>query len=323
MAPARRPCNSVRFCRAFDASARGMLIALRREQIELVRWAGKPDKVIAHGPLGPRLTPRGSFDEWRETVRGKAEPWDATALTIAGQLTAKLSRSVAARNAEVDRARTELMAMLGHDLRDPLQAINMAGALLERGTTSETIGRRIQSSSNRMQRLIGHVLDMSRINGGIGLGLNLAPAALHTVVGELVEEHGAAHPGAIFQLDMPAPVAAVVDADRIVQVLANLLSNARHHGEPGKPIHVRLDAADGLVRLAVRNAGEPIADAVADKLFDPFKHTSLNNARNRKGIGLGLYIARQIVLGHGGTLVYAYQEPDVVFTMTLPQQPPG
>ena len=115
-----------------------MLLALRTEQVEAVRWAGKPEKVVAHGPLGPRLTPRGSFDEWRETVRGRAEPWDATALTIASQLLPKISRAVAARNAEIDRARTELMAMLGHDLRDPLQAINMAGALLERGSQSET-----------------------------------------------------------------------------------------------------------------------------------------------------------------------------------------
>jgi light-regulated signal transduction histidine kinase (bacteriophytochrome) len=304
----------------FDPASQGVVVAMRLEQLELVRWAGKPDKVVAHGPLGPRLTPRGSFDEWRETVRGKAEPWDPTALTIAAQLQAKLTRSVAARNAEIDRARTELMAMLGHDLRDPLQAINMAGALLERGSSSETIGRRIQSSSNRMQRLIGHVLDMSRINGGIGLGMNPAPTDLGALVAELVEELGAAHPGAIFQLDIPEPVMALVDADRIVQVVANLLSNARHHGELGQPISVGLRAVDGEAVIDVRNFGTPIAAKVAEKLFDPFKHTSFNNARNRKGVGLGLYIARQIAHGHGGSLAYEYVEPMIVFTVRLPMQ---
>ena len=305
---------------SFDASTQGVMVALRREQIEQVRWAGKPDKVIAHGPLGPRLTPRGSFEEWRETVRGKAEPWNATSLTIAGQLLAKLSRSVAARNAEIDRARTELMAMLGHDLRDPLQAINMAGALLERGSQSETLGRRIQSSSNRMQRLIGHVLDMSRINGGIGLGMNPVPVELNKVVSDLVEEIGAAHPGAIFELDIPAAVPALVDADRFVQVLANLLSNARHHGELGKPIQVGLHTIDDHAVLTVRNHGAAIPVAVAEKLFDPFKHTSLNNVRNRRGVGLGLYIARQIVHGHGGRLAYHYDAPHVIFTVHLPLQ---
>lgn len=303
---------------SFDPGTQGYMVALRPEQIEQVRWAGKPDKLVAHGPLGPRLTPRGSFDEWRETVRGHAEPWGATALTIAGQMLAKLSRSVAARNAEIDRARTELLAMLGHDLRDPLQAITMAGALLERGAQAESMGRRIQSSSNRMQRLIGHVLDMSRINGGIGLGIDPAQVALHAVVAELVEEIGAAHPGALFELDMPAPVVARVDADRFVQVLANLLSNARHHGELGKPIRVALHDVDGHAVLTVRNHGAPIADNVADKLFDPFKHTSLNNVRNRRGVGLGLYIAQQIVHGHGGQLDYRYEAPHVVFTVRLP-----
>lgn len=307
----------------FDPPSQGVVVAMRREQLEVVRWAGKPDKVIAHGPLGPRLTPRGSFDEWRETVRGKAEPWDATALAIAAQLLAKITRSVAARNAEIDRARGELMAMLGHDLRDPLQAINMAGALLERGSSSVTIGRRIQSSSNRMQRLIGHVLDMSRINGGIGLGMAPAAADLGAIVTEVVDELSAAHPGATFELDIGAPVSAIVDADRIVQVLANLLSNARHHGELGQPVSVRLRAVGGDAVIDVRNVGAPIDAKLAEKLFDPFKHTALANPRNRNGVGLGLYIARQIVVGHGGSLSYDYLAPTVVFTVRLPLRGPS
>lgn len=303
---------------SYDASSQGMLLALRTEQVEAVRWAGKPEKIVALGPLGPRLTPRGSFDEWCETVRGRAVPWDATSLTIASGLLSKISRAVAARNAEIDRARTELMAMLGHDLRDPLQAINMAGALLERGSQSQTIGRRIQSSSNRMQRLIGHVLDMSRINGGIGLGMQLAQTDLRAMLADLVEELGAAHPGASFRLEAPAPVSAMVDPDRLVQVMTNLLSNARHHGEAGKPVTISLRAEGAEAVIGVRNYGAPIPDAVADKLFDPFKHTSLNNPRNRKGVGLGLYIAHQIARGHGGTLAYHYDEPEIVFTLRLP-----
>jgi chemotaxis family two-component system sensor kinase Cph1 len=303
---------------SFDPSSQGVLLALRAEQVEAVRWAGKPEKIVVHGPLGPRLTPRGSFDEWCETVRGRAEPWDATRLTIASGLLSKISRAVAARNAEIDRARTELMAMLGHDLRDPLQAINMAGAMLERGSQSETIGRRIQSSSNRMQRLIGHVLDMSRINGGIGLGMQLAPTDLNEMLTDLIEDLAVAHPGASFRLEVPAPFSAMVDADRLVQVMANLLSNARHHGEAGKPITIGLQRDGGDALITVRNHGAPITDAAAEKLFDPFKHTSLNNPRNRKGIGLGLYIAQQIARGHGGSVAYHYAEPEIVFTVRLP-----
>ncbi|QYF95324.1 GAF domain-containing protein [Massilia sp. PAMC28688] len=308
---------------SFDPASRGMLLALRREQIEAVRWAGPPDKVVATGPNGPRLTPRGSFAEWRETVRGRAEPWDATALTIAGQLLSKVSRFLAARNAEIERARMELMAMLGHDLRDPLQAINMAGALLERGSQSELIGRRIQSSSNRMERLIGHVLDMSRINGGIGLGLERRPTALDQLVRELVEETAAAHPASMFRTDIAEPVMAVVDSDRLVQVLSNLLSNARQHGDPAAPITVGLARAGDDALLTVRNHGPAIAPALAARLFDPFKHTSLNKSKNRGGVGLGLYIAQQIVLGHQGSMTYHHAEPEVVFTVRLPCAPPA
>lgn len=303
---------------SFDAASRGMLLALRPEQVEAVRWAGRPEKETATGPNGPRLTPRGSFAEWRETVRGRAEPWDATSLTIASQLLSKVSRFLAARNAEIERARMELMAMLGHDLRDPLQAINMAGALLERGSQSELIGRRIQSSSNRMQRLIGHVLDMSRINGGIGLGLELRSTALHQLVQELVDETAAAHPASAFRTEIAEPVTAQVDSDRLVQVLANLLSNARQHGDPAAPITVGLarDGRDAV--LTVRNHGAAIDPALASRLFDPFKHTSLNKSKNRGGVGLGLYIAQQIVLGHHGSMTYHHREPEVVFTVRLP-----
>lgn len=306
---------------SFDAASRAMLLALRPEQIEAVRWAGAPEKVVATGPNGPRLTPRGSFAEWRETVRGRAEPWDATSLTIASQLLSKVSRFMAARNAEIERARMELMAMLGHDLRDPLQAINMAGALLERGTHSEQIGRRIQSSSNRMQRLIHHVLDMSRINGGIGLGMDRQPIALDELVREMVEETAAAHPATTFITEIAEPVTALIDSDRLIQVLANLLSNARHHGERGAPITVGLVRAGGEAVITVRNKGAAIDEALASRLFDAFKHTSLNKARNRGGSGLGLYIAQQIVIGHQGSMSYHYDEPHVVFTVRLPCLP--
>jgi chemotaxis family two-component system sensor kinase Cph1 len=306
---------------SFDAASRGMLLALRPEQVETVRWAGKPEKAVAVGPLGPRLTPRGSFEEWCETVRGRAEPWDATALTIAGQLLSKVSRALAARNAELERARGELLAMLGHDLRDPLQAISMAGVLLERGNQSELIGRRIQSSTNRMQRLIGHVLDMSRLNAGIGLGLERRPVALHELLAELAEESGAAHPGTRYALEIEAPVTAAIDADRMVQVLNNLLSNARHHGDPAAPVTLGLQRDGEQAVITVRNHGAPIDAELAERLFDPFKHTSLTNPRNRSGLGLGLYIAQQIVQGHQGTLDYRYDAPEVVFTVRLPAAP--
>src|SRR5262249_20805275 len=142
------------------------------EQIETVRWGGDPnEKSVSTGPLGPRLTPRGSFDEWREIVRGKSEPWNDTHLLIARQLLAEMQRACNAWHAENERARRQLLAMLGHDLRDPLQSISMAAAVLGRQDTGQQAARRIQSSSGRMQRLISHVLDISRIESGVGIAV--------------------------------------------------------------------------------------------------------------------------------------------------------
>lgn len=306
----------------FDPGNGGWLVALRPEQVESVSWAGKPEKVYASGPLGPRLTPRGSFDEWREIVRGSAEPWEPVYRTIAGQLLSEMHRASVARQAETDRIRTELLAMLGHDLRDPLHSINMAAIVLEHGqgqaNAGQTLGRRIQASSNRMQRLIAQVLDLSRIQGGMGMGLTLVDTDVVALVTDIVDESRMAHPGVVYELSTPASLTAVLDGDRMAQVLTNLLGNARHHGAPGQPVRIALDVAAGRLRIVVSNVGEPIAEPVAATLFNPFKRSSLHNERNRSGMGLGLYIAREIVLAHGGEIDYRAEAPLVVFTVELP-----
>ena len=184
----------------FDPPTRGYLIALRREQIETVRWGGRPEKEIKAGPLGPRLTPRGSFEEWREIVRGKAEPWSETHSYIARQLLAEMQRVCNARHAETERARSQLLAMLGHDLRDPLQSITMAAAVMERGHSPQGMTKRIQASSHRMQRLIGMVLDFSRIESGVGLGMRKDKVDLARIASDLIEEARVAHPGVEYRL---------------------------------------------------------------------------------------------------------------------------
>jgi two-component system, chemotaxis family, sensor kinase Cph1 len=302
----------------FDPVTRGYLIALRREQIETVRWGGKPDHDVKVGPLGPRLTPRGSFDEWREIVRGKSEPWDETLLLIARQLLAEMQRVCSSRHAEMERARTQLFATLGHDLRDPLQSITMAAAVMERGLTAQGMTKRIQASSHRMQRLIGLVLDMSRLDSGVGLGLRKQEFDLAKVLGDLIDESRVAHPGVVYDLDAPSPQRIVADRDRLQQVVSNLVSNARHHGKPGQPIGVKMQVDGERIRIRVLNVGEPIDPALAARMFTAFKHRGVRNERNPTGLGLGLHIAREIVLGHGGELSYEYVAPQVVFIAELP-----
>jgi len=305
----------------FDPAPGGWILALRAEQIETVRWGGKPEKVLAPGPNGQRLSPRGSFDAWEEIVTDSTTPWDDTRLDIASSLLAEMHRAMNNRHADYDRARTRMLAMLGHDLRDPLQAISMAGQMLQRGDQpprQQLLGTAIRSSSNRMERLISQVLDVSRISSGIGLGLVRTPVDLAALTIALLDEARTAHPGASYAVDLPTSLIVDCDADRIAQALSNLLSNARHHAKLGNPVGVRLGTRADRAAIEVRNVAAPIPADIVETLFTPFKTASIGNERNRGGIGLGLYIAHEIALGHGGALQYRYDAPDVVFTLELP-----
>jgi light-regulated signal transduction histidine kinase (bacteriophytochrome) len=307
----------------FDPPSGGWCILLRTEQVEEVAWGGKPNKSMA-GPMGERLTPRGSFDAWIETVRGRAHPWEDGILTHARMMLGELTRVSNARRAQTEATRAQLLAMLGHDLRDPLNSINMAGMVLERtdgGSTKGTLGKRIQSSSNRMQRMIGQVLDMSRIDRGLSLGIDLQPVDLAALALDMVEEARLAYPTIVYDVHLIGPAFVLADSGRLGQVISNLLSNARHHGEPNHPIVIRLAPQNGQAVLDVANAGSPIAPETEATLFNPFKRSSLNNPRNRTGMGLGLYIAQQIVREHEGEIAYRHENGNVVFSVRLPLAP--
>jgi light-regulated signal transduction histidine kinase (bacteriophytochrome) len=300
----------------FDAPRRGWIVGLRRELVQTIRWGGKPDKVIAHGPLGPRLTPRGSFAEWRETVRGRAEPWNDVQIEIATQLLDSVGRAYADRVLEIDQLRSQLWAVLGHDLRNPLQSLSMASSALERGGESERLNSVIRSSTHRMMQLMGDVLDISRLHHGFDLTMQWGRVDLVAIIRQLVAESQVAYPAIELQVSLPESL--VVDADerRYAQVVANLMSNARHHGQGRIVVAAREE--DGLAVVRITNDAPPIPDDILAALFDPFKRQSAANERNRTGMGLGLYIAHQVVRGHQGTLVHIAGDGTVTFEARIP-----
>ena len=312
---------------SFDPSAHGWLVLLRKEQIETIDWGGRPEKEYKVGPLGARLTPRGSFDVWRQTVRDTSEPWSAADIGYGRQVLDELLRARTVRMAEVARGRTQLMAMLGHDLRDPLQSIAMAARVLGKqaelgdghaASTGSRMGQRIQASSNRMARLISQVLDMSRLQTGSGLTMNFVDVDLTLMLDDLLDEMRTAHPGVHIVREAPRHLPAHVDGDRLMQVFSNLISNARHHGAPGESIVVQLASGDGHVTLDVSNVSPPIPGDQQSQLFAAFKRREVANPRNKNGLGLGLYIAHAIVEAHGGTVGYSYADPYVTFSVRLP-----
>lgn len=303
---------------SFNPAGHGWLLLLRTEQIEAVRWGGKPEKTVKVGPLGARLTPRGSFALWCETVHGRCEPWESWRLDAAIGLLAELHRVSLFNQVEADRVRALLLAMLGHDLRDPLHAIQMAATILQRDERQQVLARRIQSSGARMQRLISQVSDLSQLRTSAAMQLKLCSVDLAALVIDLVDESRTVHPSVEHLLDLPASCTVVLDADRIAQVISNLVSNALHHGACMRPLQVSLARQENSVVISVSNESAPISALAAGSMFDPFKISGLHNARNPGGMGLGLYIVQEIVKAHRGTITYHYDAPHVVFSVMLP-----
>jgi chemotaxis family two-component system sensor kinase Cph1 len=322
---ALRPfCGLLAIC--VDRVYRSWIVLMRREQVESIVWSGIPAKLQRMGPLGVRLTPQGSLAEWRQTVEGTAVAWDDVDQAIARDLMEALGSAAAARAVHREMARAQLLAVLGHDLRDPLQTISVMGQLLEQGGTGRqaNYGQRITSTIGRMQRLIDEVFEMSKVGTGTGLGLGLDLSMIHGdmagFIRMLTEDARLTHPESEVLSEIPAMLETQFDPDRMAQVVNNLLNNARNHGVVGEPISVALSEEQGNLVLRVANKAPAIASASLNTLFHPFKSQSIGNARNPGGLGLGLYIASEVAKGHNGTLEYTHDGTHVIFTMSMPKQ---
>lgn len=227
---------------------------------------------------------------------------------------------------QIDRLRAEWNAVIAHDLRQPLNAISLNAQLLaRRRKDSADLGvplEQIASSARRLNRMIGDLLDLSRLEAR-----QLTLARSHIDIGSLVqvcvERIAVEAPERSFELHIPPGLPqAHVDADRITQVMDNLLSNAIKYGEAGTPIRVDVVPQDGGISIAVSNYGAGIAPGDLPHLFRRFARVSTAQLRHIKGVGLGLYIVQQLVEAHGGW-VKAESTPGekTTFRFTLPVAP--
>lgn len=211
---------------------------------------------------------------------------------------------------ENGRLREQFIAVLSHDLRTPLSAIQMSAELLENKTTEKrSLGliAAIYNSSVRMGRLIENVLDFARgrLGGGIPISSQWVDDLAHTL--ELtVDEVKAAHPKAIINLSMALPAGIYCDPLRIGQLLSNLLGNAVTHGSHSSAVDISAFMEDDHIVLSVTNQGTPIPGSLIPLLFHPF--TRSEAGQRGQGLGLGLYIASQIVTAHNGTLTVTSTE---------------
>ena len=241
-----------------------------------------------------------------------------------------IAESVSAYTEDLDYSKEMFLAILGHDLRSPLNTVLMASDfMLDTGELAEqhrTLTERIARSARRMNRMVGDLLDFTRDRLGSGIPVTPAPMNLAVAVQQVVEEVGGANPGGLFQYNTSGNLEGSWDSARIGQVVANLLSNAVEHGTPKSIVDVTAQGEVDDVVLRVHNYGPVIPSEEIKGIFSPLKRIKSGQAAaaSTGNLGLGLYIAERIVSAHGGTIhVRSSVEAGTLFTVRLPRKPAG
>lgn len=220
---------------------------------------------------------------------------------------------------EAAALREQFIAVLGHDLRNPLASIAGAARLLRKQPQNDkslTFIGLMEGSVDRMAALIDNVLDFARGRLGGGLSLTRSDVPLEPLLRQVIAELRSSHPDHVIETDFSFPQPANLDPTRIGQLVSNLLGNAITHGDPRTPIRVGGKIAGGIVELWVANGGEPISKMAMERLFQPFFRGEVR--ASQQGLGLGLYIASEIAAAHGGTLTVLSDRSETRFTLRMP-----
>lgn len=237
-----------------------------------------------------------------------------------------IAESTARYAAELALSRDTFMAILAHDLRSPLAAINLLSILLEKNSATDTTraqASQIRRSAREMGTMVSDLLEYTRTHLGKGIPVVPHEANISSICRQALEEMRSGQPEREFLLNVPESLAGEVDAARLRQALSNLLNNAVQHGDAGSAITLTARAEGDLIALSVRNMGTPIPGESLQVIFDPLVQLSEKSAvkasMNATNLGLGLFIAREVARGHDGTIdVTSTLAEGTVFTMRLP-----
>jgi signal transduction histidine kinase len=216
--------------------------------------------------------------------------------------------------------REQFIAVLGHDLRNPLASISGGASLLRKENLSERGARvldMVQGSVVRMSGLIDNVLDFAR--GRLGGGVTLTREAgvdLKPVLQQVVNELRLGAPGRTLETDFVLPDRVNCDPSRLAQMVSNLLANGLVHGAPDGPVRIHATTLGGVLEVSVANGGKPIPAATRERLFQPFFRGEAQPSQN--GLGLGLHIASEIAKAHGGAIDVASTAQETRFTFRMP-----
>ena len=309
------------------------LMWFRPEVIQTVNWGGDPTKPV-DAEAGKRLRPRHSFALWKEEVRARSRPWTPSDLEAADELQRRatevdLQRRLLSEQRAV-RARDEMLAVVSHDLGNPLSVILLEAAHLLRhlpeseDQRTRTLGESVElirRSTMRMKALIDDLLELERL-GAKSFPVDVQPVESRDLLEEAQTDAqplaDAKHISLVLDLIDPPKIHA--DPHRISQVLSNLLGNSIKFTPEGGTITLRARSRDGVLSVTIEDTGRGIAPEHLAHIFDRYWRPRGSKV---EGTGLGLYIARGIVEAHGGR-VWAESSPNgATFVFTLPLEPRG
>ncbi len=257
----------------------------------------------------------------RQQLAAQRDQLEAHAQAL--QALEQLTRRELLHEQETARLREQFIAVLGHDLRNPLASIGGAARLLRKESLSER-GRHViqlmEASAVRMAGLIDDVMDFARGRLGGGIVVERRPHDLEPILRQVVEELEASHPDRRIECDFQLTAPAPVDPGRLSQLVSNLLANALTYGTEEAPVRLAAAVTGERLTLSVANSGPPIPPAAMQRLFQPFVRGEVQPSQG--GLGLGLHIASEIARAHGGELSASSCPQETRFTFTLPLTDP-
>jgi PAS domain S-box-containing protein len=249
--------------------------------------------------------------------RGEVVEWVGANTDISERKRAEEEREATLRFAE------QFIGILGHDLRNPISAILMAAQLVRRKAADasevQRLADRVAASGRRMGNMVAQLLDLTRVRLGTGLKVERSATSLSHVVYAAVDELRLVHPTRTIECTCEADVDGSWDADRLAQVVSNLVGNALQHGDAAQPVEVRLAKVESGVSFEVQSYGAPIGPDLLPHVFDPYRQGK-SRGGDSQGLGLGLFITQQIVHAHGGRIdVRSTATEGTRFIVTLPR----
>jgi signal transduction histidine kinase len=234
-----------------------------------------------------------------------------------------LAESVDFFSFKVDQSRNLMLGMLGHDLRSPLQAIQLTAKLLAALNAGEKVSRaadRLITSGARMQQLVDDLLDFNRLQLGLRMRITTAASELEAIARQEIQELRAAYPQREVELQCQGETLGAWDVKRVQQLLSNLVVNALTHGTPDTAVKVMLTSDPKEVRIKVTNHGLVIDPVLLSEILRPLQRGALEaELAANDGLGLGLFIASEVAKGHGGRIEVESSGTETVFTAVLPR----